>query len=165
MEAQMKQLNFDSGKTGFVFELKDIDWTVNAKWSKDHDNQEMKRKLRKGNYNALNLYYQNSFDGGIATSPANVKKGSAEFYDDGCYAHRSTVPGGSATNFNEGKITSHEVGHWMNLYHTFAGGCTEPNDEVDDTPANAPGSNRGVALQKARILAPNYQAKIQFITI
>lgn len=31
-------------------------------------------------------------------------------------------------------VLTHECGHYMNLIHTFEGGCTSPNDNVNDTP-------------------------------
>lgn len=38
------------------------------------------------------------------------------------------------TNDKNASILTHEFGHWLNLFHTFEGGCTYPNDYVDDTP-------------------------------
>ncbi|MEU7857016.1 M43 family zinc metalloprotease [Nonomuraea sp. NPDC049141] len=53
---------------------------------------------------------------------------------------------GTATPpFDGGRTATHEIGHWLNLYHIWGdddGGCTT-DDKVADTP-NQAGSNTGV---------------------
>jgi len=41
----------------------------------------------------------------------------------------------------DGKILAHEVGHYLDLYHTFHGGCYGPGDQVADTAAEATPAN------------------------
>jgi hypothetical protein len=66
---------------------------------------------------------------GEAQAKAALRVGGAD--DLNIY---SANPGGGLLGC-EGDTATHEVGHWMGLYHTFQGGCNGNGDFVSDTPA------------------------------
>ncbi|KAH7326336.1 hypothetical protein B0I35DRAFT_131887 [Stachybotrys elegans] len=138
--AQMDVLNADYGPSGISFNLLGVTRTVNTQWASDGNELAMKQSLRRGDYSTLNLYFLYNLGGGTlgyCYFPTTAAAGSTAFYRDGCSILYSTVPGGSATGFNLGRTATHEVGHWMNLYHTFQGGCSGSGDFVADTPAQS----------------------------
>lgn len=73
---------------------------------------------------------------------------------DGCTVDAQTVPGGNRKDANLGKTTTHEVGYWFGLYHTFYGGC-DFGDSVDDTPAQAEAGSPEIGCAEPRDTCPD----------
>lgn len=128
--------------TGFRFELAGVTRADNADWfyAKPGGNPEhsMKQALHQGGNDALNLYSTTAAGYlGWAYLPSIVTK-PGQAYLDGVVIDWESMLGTSTKyegRYDQGETATHEVGHWLNLEHTFFGGCNDKGDFVDDTPA------------------------------
>ncbi|MEM6268170.1 MAG: M43 family zinc metalloprotease [Bacteroidota bacterium] len=96
----------------------------------------------------LNMWVPATIDGGIlgyATFPFNLQTNPAE---DGVVINARFFGRGNGiapSSYALGRTGTHEVGHWLGLFHTFQGGCSGMNasncdtggDRVCDTPPTA----------------------------
>ena len=126
-----------ASNTSFRFQKASVTRTQNNTWYAAGPGSaaetQMKTSLRTGTADDLNFYI-NSGGGylGWATFPNEY---SARPNMDGVVCYWASLPGSNYVPYNEGDTGTHEVGHWLGLYHTFQGGCTTSNDGVGDTPA------------------------------
>lgn len=128
----------------------------------------MRSKLRKGDAKTMNVYFMPGLLGntrgllGTTATTDNLRtQGRNGFIPsleeaqimDGVMLDSYTMPGAKNEYFrgtdgtdqcyncdyNAGKTLTHEVGHWMGLWHTFEGDCEEDNggDQIIDTPAES----------------------------
>jgi hypothetical protein len=136
--AQETVLDNAFASSGFSFTVISRDMTTNNTWSTAGPGttaeRDMKTALHRGGKSALNVYTNNMGGGllGWATFPSDYTRSPSM---DGVVMLFSSLPGGTAVPYNQGDTATHEVGHWMGLYHTFQGGCSGQGDLVSDTPA------------------------------
>jgi len=147
MKAQVDRLNADYNTTGFSFVLVNTTWVHNPDWFVNAypgspDEKEMKAKHHIGDARTLNVYTlifnDTTLSLGASSMPSYYYR-KPKF--DGVILRHTTLPGGSMKNFDMGRTLTHEVGHWLGLFHTFEGGCTDGiGDNIADTPPQASGS-------------------------
>ncbi len=141
---QLDVLNAAFAPYGYQFTVESIDRTDNTAWSThDYGSPEeaaMKNALAVNPTCTLNFYTCDLGGGllGYATFPDMYPESSNMH---GVVCLEESLPGGSAVPFNLGDTGTHEVGHWVGLYHTFQGGCSAPGDDVADTPYEASGAS------------------------
>ncbi|KAF1363802.1 hypothetical protein EJ07DRAFT_100939 [Lizonia empirigonia] len=142
-QAQLDALNAAYNTYNIKFELQNVTWNTNDLWAvgATADDTDMKKQLRQGTYDTLNLYFQTDLSGGVlgrCTLPSAIGNGKTDptvYASDGCNINANTMPDGLMDGFNKGKTAVHETGHWLGLLHTFEGySCTGPGDYIDDTP-------------------------------
>jgi len=155
LKAQLRVLNTafagtlskQDAPTIFRFVTASIDRTANDDWYNwgtsdedfESDDAEAKKELHRGGFADLNVYVTGLGGGdllGYATFPFDTT-----LERDGVVVLNESLPGGSVAPYNEGDTLTHEVGHWLGLFHTFENGCTAPGDSVPDTPYQAEGEN------------------------
>jgi hypothetical protein len=126
--------------TGFQFSLIRVDRTTNRRWfnlNSYRKELQMKTALKVGGPETLNMYSANL--GSSTLGWAYLAQDAEEVGAlDGVVVHFKSLPGGPwGTQYSAGDTGTHEVGHWMNLLHTFENGCASPGDHISDTPAEA----------------------------
>ena len=135
IEDQITVLNDAYAPMAISFHLVDVTETINNQWFLDPMRYEsaMKRSLAVNPANHLNIYSARIAGGvlGWAYLPYGMSESN---YMQGVVLLDGALPGGYAKPFDEGDTGTHEVGHYLGLFHTFQNGCSRPGDYLPDTP-------------------------------
>ena len=143
---QVKILNnaFNTHRITFTHSEDDVVVHANATWfamaRTAAAERAAKTKLGADQESMLNFYTTDG--GGVlgwATFPWSLE---GDPVMDGIVVMYSSLPNGGNVPYELGQTATHEVGHWLGLYHTFQGGCNAIGDHIGDTVAHS-GPNYG----------------------
>ena len=119
-----------------------------------------KSALGKNQESVLNFYTTKG--GGIlgwATSPWDLE-GDPQM--DGVVVVYNSLPNAGPEPYNLGQTATHEVGHWVGLFHTFQGGCNAVGDHVGDTVAHSgPNFGKPPVRQRHNACKPDEHAPVE----
>jgi hypothetical protein len=137
---QMDVINAAFLEMGYQFVLASVDRTENPDWYFGLDlgspeETAMKQTLAIDPSRFMNVYTVRPVGGilGWAYFPQSFPESDPRH---GVVLLDQSLPGGNAAPYNLGDTGTHEVGHYVGLFHTFQGGCAD-GDGVADTPAEA----------------------------
>jgi hypothetical protein len=126
-------------RTGFRFALAGVTRTTNAGWFNNYGygaERAMKEALHVGGTATLNIYTTDP--GANILGFAYLAQDAEEVgVLDGVVVDHKSLPGGPYAVYSEGDTATHEVGHWLDLFHTFEGGCEGEGDHIADTAPEA----------------------------
>lgn len=92
-----------------------------------------------------NLMFCNiDFAGGVSVYPNSGSQGA--IWDGSIVRIKSFAPNG-VPNTRGQRISTHELGHWFWLAHTFSNGCNPPGDWCEQTPS-IPSPTTGIQLSR-----------------
>src|SRR5262249_44342260 len=126
--------------TGFSFELASVDRTEDCQSFRNMTSPGQERSTKEAlaidPAHRLNVYTASlgHFLLGWAYFPQSFPEND---FMHGVVIHYGSLPGAFLAPYNLGGTLDHEVGHYLGLFHTFQGGCTDPGDFIDDTPFEA----------------------------
>ena len=143
IQLQHTAINAGFAGTGFSFQHVATIRTVNDTWYDvfpfTPEENEMKMALHQGGFETLNVYIRGlpfgllGYASLITVSPEIFTEPSL----DGIVLSNDALPESVAYaefGYDQGDSLVHETGHWLNLYHTFEGGCNSAwGDFADDT--------------------------------
>lgn len=145
----ISRLNWGFRDTPFSFYLARVDRTNKPSWFKDcgpgsANEAAMKKRLAVDPETTLNVYSCKPFIPEIKAFVLGYSSFPFEHAEDsymhGVLLHPAGLPGGTDKRYNRYGLGSHEVGHYLGLFHTFQLTC-QGSDLVADTPAQAEPSN------------------------
>lgn len=163
---QVDVLNDAYGKHNFKFTYDEANVKVidNADWFRMGHGSAAERAAKTTHQvnpeTTLNFYTTNG--GGLlgwATFPWDLE-GDPKL--DGVVLVYTSLPQVGSPPYNLGQTATHEVGHWLGLFHTFQGGCSATGDHVGDTvPHGGPNYGKPTVGQRHNACNPNDEAPVQ----
>ncbi|CAD6922207.1 unnamed protein product [Tilletia controversa] len=147
IQQQIAVLNSDFSQANYRFNLASTTYTDNPAWydtildETTRSGLDMKKALYRGGKADLNMYVTSLLNGllGYATFPWDYNTLFNPKWKDGIVLHTPSLPSDSDVfaPYNLGRTASHEVGHWLGLFHPFQGetcASFNPGDFISDTP-------------------------------